>query len=158
MTRANDYLELVEGFKLGKLGAGKKTFHVEPQTIQDDEQQLNIWDVQEDTRNERITWSQHWDQHLLKALRVDEVERDISHIQIILSAIPDENSWIPTLRFRQKGTSFGGIDDRFFTAKRLAFDTQEDFVTWLLKYKPKIKKVGIEAIQDFPKNWKWVSP
>jgi hypothetical protein len=160
MTRANQFLE---GFKLGSLGVGRKpTALREPQ---EQEFRLKIWDVKQDNQKETIRWLQYFDAKLVSELEIEPYERDISSLGIILSPtyVSDdrhgpESGYLPTLVFTQRYTKDGGTGRKaMYISKVLSFAFVGDYQKWMSRYVSRIERVGIEAIQDFPKNWKRLS-
>jgi hypothetical protein len=156
MTRANDYLEMVEGFKLGSLGANVRKF-VSPATFKDTTTEKNKQKStfrHFDLNDYRMKWTQDVSiKFLEEVLGLTPQISGTPSISIILEGAVDgmTNQFLPHVILYNNSPGCK-IPRAFFFQQSFKFKTQDEFLAWLDGIKDKCKQTGLAAL-DFPNGW-----
>jgi hypothetical protein len=164
MSKADRFLCLLEGFKLGSLGAGKK---IPKDTLKanlnNTEEPFKVLDV-DGVGKDYIFWSQTIEKKWLRWFRnwnkwegKDTILQSCYLYFELSSEDKDEGPfrrWFPRLRgsIRRKDTKLivGDLEYQYLEA---ISDTKSEIDNWISKQTTKIKQTGLKAL-NFPDDWR----
>jgi hypothetical protein len=159
-TRADNFLHICEGFKLGRLGksAPKKDFFSKAKK-----------EIFEFKQNEfEITWKEWYDPLYAQFLRDtppseetwNEYDFDLQ-LKMESMNIDDVEAIVPRLRFSlmKNKPTYSFISLTVVIPKTLRFDSWADGQNWLKNMADEIRKTGLAALPGFPDQWiRYVKP
>jgi hypothetical protein len=142
ISRANNYIKLYEGFKLGSLGANKKLKSIEPPVTRKKTEVSNFHEAT------ALTWT--WTETLTSAWRSffsSKIREQGGRLYIMLIARA-----VPKL-----GIYFENRDGRRtliaeYNHTTIHFDTREEQQDWKEKIQREVENFGLFGL-NFPHNW-----
>jgi hypothetical protein len=155
MTRADSYLHLLEGFKLGSLGARSKKPIVVVPNIEPELPKPKVWGFSKPDEDS-MTWTQYFEPETIKKLKLyDAKEGSDLTIKMSVDFVVSTSRYLPQLVFLKKSNE-NMARKGTFVPKKLSFGTLDAFRDWLHRGEEDIKEKGID-LEQFQRYWKKVT-